>query len=268
MEILQIDVGGKMAHFRKYYANNTALTFTLPPRTAIIGMLAAILGIPRDEYYKKFSSDRIRIAISVRSPVKKTFHRLNFLSIKSLGDIKGDLVKGREFTSDFRGMGGRIQTPFEIVTGNNIIEDELSYRIFVSYFEEGKDTFKELQEKVLDRRIHYSLCFGIASFSAFISQAILYEKESIVEKEALKKELQFDSAVISEKVNALNFEENDLSFVEEELMPADFTDDYNRELSAMNRVLFCHAGRSLKITYSGKYYTIGDEQCISFLENG
>jgi CRISPR-associated protein Cas5h len=99
MEILQFDISGKFAHFRKYYANNTALSYSIPPRTTIMGVLAAILGKPRDSYYEEFSSKNIRIGISLKVPVKKNFHRLNFLSIKSLGDMS------KSFESDFRNVG-------------------------------------------------------------------------------------------------------------------------------------------------------------------
>ena len=98
MEILQLDVGGKLAHFRKYYANNTAMSFSIPPRTTVIGMIASILGRKRDSYYEELASERIRISVRVMSPIKKTFHRLNFLSIKS--------------KSDFDGSGGAYSNPF------------------------------------------------------------------------------------------------------------------------------------------------------------
>ena len=48
MQVLTFDLVGKMAHFRKYYANNTAMSFSVPPRTTLMGVLAAILGLPRD----------------------------------------------------------------------------------------------------------------------------------------------------------------------------------------------------------------------------
>ena len=71
MEIIQFDISGKFAHFRKYYANNTALTYSLPPRTTVMGILAAILGRSRDSYYEEFSSDKILIGIAIKTPIKK-----------------------------------------------------------------------------------------------------------------------------------------------------------------------------------------------------
>ena len=119
MEIISFDIHGKFAHFRKYYSNNTALSFSIPPRTTVMGILAAILGYSRDTYYEDFSSDKIRIGLNVCSLLKKSFHRLNFLRITGL--------------NDFRGKGGRVQTPFEVVSAINISEDEVKYRIFISF---------------------------------------------------------------------------------------------------------------------------------------
>lgn len=268
MEILQINIKGKMAHFRKYYANNTALSFTIPPRTTAMGMLAAILGLPKDEYYTQLSSSNIRIGIALLSPIKKTFHRLNFLSIKSTGNLKADIEKDKPFTTDFRGTGGRIQTPFEIVTGIKLQQDEVCYSLFVSAYDSENTMFSKLKESVLNRRSHYNLSLGTAGFSAYISEAQLFKHDSIEEKKANKEFISFHSAVISDKVDELRFEKSDdYSFVEEELMPADFIADNNRELSNMNRVLFTHNSLPLQVVYTGKYYLLAGVQTISFLEN-
>jgi CRISPR-associated protein Cas5h len=268
MEVLQIDLKGKMAHFRKYYANNTAMSFSIPPRTTLMGMLAAILGLPKDEYYESLASDKIRIGIALCSPIKKTFHRLNFLSIKSLGNLKNDIEKERAFTSDFRGTGGRIQTPFEIVTGHQLQQDEVWYRVFVSCFEEGKNTFEQLKSRSFNRQCHYHLSFGVASFSAYISNIKYYQNDEVEKQESNNQIIEFHSAVVSDKISSLKFEEQDhYSFVEEELMPADFIANQNRELSKMNRVLFTHNALPLRVAYSGDFYVLRQTQTISFLEN-
>ena len=269
MEIIQLDLKGKMAHFRKYYANNTSMSFSIPPRTTIMGMLAAILGIAKDEYYEVLASDKIRIGVALCSPIKKSFHRLNLLSIKSLGNLKVDLEKERSFTSDFRGTGGRIQTPFEIVTGYDIQSDEVWYRIFISCFEDGKEIFHKLKTCVLNKQSHYNLSFGVAGFSSYISSTEFYKDDSIQEKIIQNDFIEFNSAVISDKASSLKFEkQDDYSFVEEELMPADFVANNNRELSKMNRVLFTHNALPLSVVYSGVYFVLQNTYNITFLENG
>ena len=100
MEVLCFKMSGKLAHFRKYYANNTAFSFTIPPRTTLMGIVAAIMGLERDSYYELLASENIHFGVRVITPLKKSFHRLNFLSIKTLGDLS------KKMSSDFWGEGG------------------------------------------------------------------------------------------------------------------------------------------------------------------
>lgn len=262
MEIIQFDISGKFAHFRKYYANNTAMTFSIPPRTTLMGVLAAIVGLPKDSYYEALASDKIRIGVAVKTPIKKSFHRLNLLSIKSKGDFK------KSFESDFRGMNGRIQTPFEIVSGHNIQTDEVCYRVFVSYFDAGKSWFDELKTRLEQKNPHFQLTLGTAQFLAAISNYTVFTTSKA--ETAQEDWVEFDSAVISEKVSELDFKRGSLQhFVEEELLPADFKANFDRELSKMNRVLFTTGNIPLRVRYTGTTYTISTEtetQTIQFLE--
>jgi CRISPR-associated protein Cas5h len=266
MEILQFDISGKFAHFRKYYANNTALSYSIPPRTTIMGMLAAILGKSRDSYYQELSSENIRIGIALKVPIKKNFHRLNLLSIKSLGDMS------KSFESDFRKMSGNsIQTPFEIVTGLNLQQSEVRYRIFISCFDEGINTFNQLKSSLANQSQVYPVTLGVANFNAFITNFKCFAQGNIIESNAEGEMVAFNSAVDSEKITELQFdkEEFEMSFVEEELLTADFKADGDREVSKMNRVLFTSNDIPLKVRYSGVFYIIQDIdslQIIQFLD--
>ena len=167
MEVLQIDVGGKLAHFRKYYANNTAMSFSIPPRTTLMGMLAGMLGRPRDSYYDELASERIRIGVRVMQPIKKTFHRLNLLKIVGKGD--------------FDGSNGRIQTPFEIVSGLSISRDTVVYRVYIAAHEGGNDTFQALKQVLLNREFQYALTFGTANFTASLLSATLITDTELID---------------------------------------------------------------------------------------
>ena len=263
MEVIQFDICGKIAHFRKYYANNTALTYSLPPRTTIMGMLAGIAGMPRDSYYEELCSDKIDIGIAVKSPLKKTFHRLNFLSVKNIGDLQ------KSFVSDFRGMAGySIQTPFEIVTGHNISKDTICYRIFLGKRQSGKTIFDNLRDRLLMRNWVYAPTLGTASFQASIVNTGIYSRNQVIKKKATSERISFDSAIISDNVTELLFEKQGQAFIEEELLPADFITNYNRELKKMNRVLFTTAGIPLTVRLTDNYFVIRDrtgDQIIQFL---
>lgn len=264
MEILQFDIRGKFAHFRKYYANNTALTYSLPPRTAVMGMLAAISGMPRDSYYEEFASNKIRIGLAIKTPIKKNFHRLNFLSLKSTGDFR------KSFESDFRGMAGNpIQTPFEIVSGYDVRKDDVCYRIFITNNELGKNTFQSLRKRLLTHALVYPITLGVANFNASLSNIVSYDDSQVIEKQAIAERINFDSAVNSENVTDIVFEKGIMGFIEEDLLPADFVTNYNRELSKMNRILFTTAGIPLSVKLTGSYFIIQNQtaiQTIQFLE--
>lgn len=86
-ECLSFTVRGPWAHFRRIDATTEKLTYRVIPRTTVAGLIAAILGKPRDSYYDTFSPDASAIAITPQSG-------LNTMSVPMLtlpteeGDIK------------------------------------------------------------------------------------------------------------------------------------------------------------------------------------
>lgn len=260
MEIISFDVGGKMAHFRKYYANNIALSYTVPPRTTLMGLLAAILGRGRDTYYKEMASDNLRIGVQLLSPVKKTFHRLNYLSIKTLGDIAKDSL------GDFTGRNGRIQTPVEMVTGYDLSRDFVKYRVFLAADTEGVAIFDEIKKALIEKRSHYNLSLGVANSLASINNIrVFFDVREVSTIEAI----DIHSAVASEYIS---FPEDEISNfnLEEELLPLDFLDNHNRELKNLGRFLFSNDGQPFKAKVSCSYFQLntegGNSENIFFLE--
>jgi CRISPR-associated protein Cas5h len=232
MEVISFDISGKIAHFRKYYANNTALSFSIPPRTTIMGILAAICGLPKDSYYELFSSGNIDIGIALLTKTKKTIHRLNLLRV--LGP------------SDFRGNKGRIQTPFEIVTGENIKDSTITYRIFLRPINIPSEVFVNLKELIRTKGNSFALTLGAANFNAYLSN---FQEYAATERLATRDFELFNSAINSEDVLEIELEKEDggrISIVEEELMPADFVANHNRELQKMNRMLFSVSDSRMK----------------------
>lgn len=252
MEILSFDISGKFAHFRKYYANNTAMSYSMPPRTTVMGMLAAILGLSRDSYYEELSSEKIRLGIRVVKPIKKSFHRVNLLKVES--------------HSDFRGKKGRVQIPTELVSGIDIRRDSIIYRIYVAYFPEGKEVFENLRLSLEKRQQIYNLTLGSANYSASLSNFKIHDTE---EKEATKEDLIFDSAVLTDSVSGLNNTPETKILLEEEMLPADFVGDFDRELSKLQRVLFTTDGNALPVEFTGKYCILKEREkteTITFLD--
>lgn len=265
MEIISFDVCGKLAHFRKYYANNTAFTYAMPPRTTVMGMLAAVLGYERDQYYERLASAHLRVGVRVLRPVKKTFHRLNFLSIKS----RGDALEG---TGDFTGAGGHIQTPFEVVSGLNPARDWVKYRVFLAPGVDDNGEFSKIKTALFARQQRFNLTLGPANFNAWLENARLHSGAG---EQRAAGPTKIHSAAPSEKIARLDFQKDapdgdGSHFLEEELMPADFVGDGNRELSKLIRVLFSTEGKPFWAELDAPFFAVPDEagnpQNILFLE--
>lgn len=252
MEILTFKIVGKLAHFRKYYANNTAMTFSIPPRTCVMGIIASAMGMARDSYYESFASENLQIGIRVLKPLRKSFHRLNLLSIKSLGDIS------RNWSSDFRGTGGRIQTPFEIVSPFNIRDGELVYQIFVAPRQAGIKTFELIKDRFLFKQPVFNITLGTANFTACFDAIELADATSIVQ-DSSSEFISIHSAIptkLVEKVAFGNDDENIDAFIEEDMMPGDFVANSNREVRKMNRVLFSTSAAPLHVKLNTFCYQV------------
>ncbi len=253
MEILSFDIEGKFAHFRKFHGNNTAMSYTVPPRTTIIGMLAAIMGEEKGSYYMHYQAEQLKIGLRVLSDLKKSFHRLNLLMIKG--------------NHDFRGGKGRVQTPFEVVTGNDVKKDMVKYRIYLGAGANA-DLFGHIKEKLLGNERHFNLSMGIAGFSAFISNVRVL---SAIEKAAKAQWIDLHSAGNSDEISEIDFPEDagfKFNFIEEELLPADFIGGVKvREVYRMNRVLFATRMFPLHVKLSGRYYQIAKNDTVEETEN-
>ncbi|GAB6273791.1 MAG: hypothetical protein STSR0004_06540 [Peptococcaceae bacterium] len=123
MKILSFHLRSKMAHFRRYYSNSSALSYSIPPRTTLAGILAGLLGYPRDSSYEQFSLDQCRISVALITPIKKQVQKMNLLMVDSPNDLNGF----QEHHS---------QTPTELVLPQNIRRGFIDYQVWVSHQDE------------------------------------------------------------------------------------------------------------------------------------
>ncbi len=245
MEILSFDIIGKFAHFRKFYGNNSALTYSIPPRTTITGILAAIAGLDKESYYLDLNSEKLDIAVFSTSAIKKVFYRLNTLMIKGL--------------KDFRGRLGHTQTPFEVISGYKIDHDFVKYTIYLRNKE--SEVYQQIKEHLLNRKPIYSLYLGLAGFLAWIENPSILRAE---EKFADQQIVELDSTANAKQVSQIFFEQKEkFDFVEEEKLPADF--DTERRVIKFNDLIFTLGGKKLNVRISGRYYVLNNEKKIQFM---
>lgn len=82
MNFLIFDVWGDYAHFKKYYTTSSPLTFSIPPRTALVGLISAIIGLRTDEYFEIMTKKTAQIAVRIINPIKKVRISLNLINTK------------------------------------------------------------------------------------------------------------------------------------------------------------------------------------------
>lgn len=244
--MLSFDIKGKQGHFRKYYANNTALSFTIPPRTTLMGIIAAILGLPKDSYYDLLRPDRIKLGLRLLTPVKKKFHRLNHLKI--------------EGNDDFRGKKGHVQIPFEVVVPLVISRGEVAYRVY-ALADKNSDVFSSLEQKLRNREFPYALSLGPAFCTAYIDNIRSYGEVTPIASDDW---IKIATAVRSEGVKELRYEGLKMG-VEEELLPGAFVENNNREVSIMYRMIFSNDGKEINMITNMPLYVLEWEGIKDFV---
>lgn len=72
MNLLVFEIRGQFAHFKKYYATTSALTYAFPPKTSLYGFIGAVLGLSKAEnaYLRSFGGKDCLIGLQVINPIK------------------------------------------------------------------------------------------------------------------------------------------------------------------------------------------------------
>lgn len=79
---LVFDISAYYGHFKKPYTTTSPLTYSIPTRTAVVGIIAAMLGFGKEEYQKHFTKEHAQIGIGIKNPVKKVRISENLINTK------------------------------------------------------------------------------------------------------------------------------------------------------------------------------------------
>lgn len=150
MKILIFDISGEFAHFRKFNTTSSPLTYTIPTRTAITGLLGAILGIGREEFYGHFLKEKASVAIQVLNPIRKQGYGFNLINTKEgMYRIKN-----------------RTQVRFEFVANP-------AYRVFFSHSD--PELLNSLKERIEKKNFTFQPYLGLAQLTSDVTFAGLVD---------------------------------------------------------------------------------------------
>ncbi|WP_048173585.1 type I-B CRISPR-associated protein Cas5b [Methanosarcina siciliae] len=207
MKVLVFDVWGEFGHFRKHYTTTSPLTYSIPPRTAIEGMIGAIEGFGKDEYLQYFSKEKASIAVKIIYPIKKTRIAENLI------DTKIAPLMSRIKT--------RTQIRFEVLK-------DAKYRVYVSHSSE--EVYNKLYSMLKEHKSVYTLCLGLSEHIA--NYEFIGEMEAVCELSDSEREVH--SVIPEKELIKISFEEGKEYFSETvpiEMLP-------NREVTEYGKILF------------------------------
>jgi len=252
VSVLVFDLKGKMAHFRKYYSNSSCLSYYIPPRTTITGIIAGLLGQPRDTYYEDFLLERCNIGVAVLSPLKKIIQKMNYLHVESVNDLNG-----------YKGLPS--QTPVELVIPQNIRNGEVCYRIWFSH--QDREIISRLTElfscspAYLSRGV--SLGLGCAQYLGWLEYVGLFEGNVIIGDV----ETEIMSVIPKSVLKYLQTDKikNSTYYLVKEDIPLEFDKDRNITLKGKADMIINLTASPIPAIVS-KHVKLNDESSICWLE--
>jgi CRISPR-associated protein Cas5h len=230
--VMVFDVWGDYAHFRKNYSTSSPLTYSFPPRTAISGLIGAIAGSDKSEYFRQFFRDSAMIGCKIINPVKKVRIGENLIDTKSA--VKMHFIKNRT------------QIRFEFVK-------DPKYRIYFSHADE--QFYKTVKDLLSNHQSIYTPCLGLSQLICnfdFIGEFGL---------EKLGEDIQnIDSVVPGQYIQEPEFEDGSEYF--SEVMPCEMGED--REVTDYREILFERNGKGIKAR-AKELWEVGNNEHIVFL---
>lgn len=220
MQCIIFDISGPFAHFRKIYSNSSSLSYLTPPRTTIMGIIAAIMGYEKDSYYSKLNSDSCYIGVRIMNEIYSFYQTINYMKIAKPGDI----ANPKQHT----------QIPFEVITS----KDKVRYRIYVSFKE--KSIFSDLENRLIKGKFVYPISMGTAFFLADIDFVDKVELEYIDSSDYH----DIFTVIDVDKIEEFEVGSFRQKKIRTEIMPVNFLED--REIQKGKKYIFEKNGLPIK----------------------
>jgi CRISPR-associated protein Cas5h len=138
-EFISFEVAGDVAHFRRQYAITTALTYPIPPRTALCGLVGALLGLAKNDGLAELTDSKAIFGLQLLQPDRTGHISINLLQ------TKGGLLAWRTAENPRSAMR------YEVIR-------EPHYRVLFSHVELGPKLLATLSSG----ESHYTPCLGLA----------------------------------------------------------------------------------------------------------
>lgn len=240
-EFVVFDVMSDIAHFRRQYAITTALTFPAPPRTALCGLVGAILGMPKNSSLEWFRDSEAVFALQLISPLRTGHVSINLLQTKDTPKVEG--------IQTFRPKSENPHTAMRY----EIIRDP-HYRVWFSH----PDLGPKLSTTLTKGATHYTPCLGLAWMIAWFGDLVrTIRAEEITGETGLQ---SFASPIRTADLTEVSW--NEESVYQRIRMPAEMLP--TRQVERYEEYLLETTGRTIQASLC-RFWRCEDETCFSAL---
>ena len=251
ISIVSFRYHAKFGHFRKPYSNVSSLSYPFPPRTALAGLIGAILGVPKAEVPLKLDTKNLKVAVEIDSFIKTFTHVTNFRQDSSGGvdySIRRSKRLKKSESKNIPDCNKAALIPQEI----------LRYPSYIVYINLN-DNMDEFISRIKNKRFVYTPCMGLSGFLAEIDYI----------SEGLSKPLdpgEYDVSTVTDKdncslsLNWLNDNKEDRHVLE---VRAPYLGTPDRKFT-YKRYLLNMLSRSLPLRMTNNAYEF-ENKIISFL---
>lgn len=159
--VIAFDVWSDFAHFKKNYTTTSPVSFGVPPRTTVTGLIAAIIGLGKKEYYEYFKLDVSKISLRVLNPIKRI--QLTESLVWTKDTFYPYAIKVKESSLLFEPFSG--QNPHILVRIDFIKNPK--YRIY--FWHKDGQLMDELEKFLKEHKSVYTPYLGISELIANFS---------------------------------------------------------------------------------------------------
>ena len=158
MKVISFEIKGDLAHFRRPYTNLSRLTYKVPPRMTIAGLLSGIIGLERDSYYNIFDEKSFSVSVEPLTELQTVRIPQNVV-----GTADEDMEK---FNSRGGGPTLRVLSPLSYKQRAIEYISHPRYRIFFTL--DNSEIQSEIFETLKENRFSYTPKLGTARCLASI----------------------------------------------------------------------------------------------------
>lgn len=266
MDLISFDIWGNYAYFRRGYTTTSTLSYPFPSRTTIAGIIAGILGYPRDSYYDYFKKENSKIGLRIMNPIKSVTFTLNYLNTTDMK--KKEIVKyidnNENYYISFKDKeeeekkkniyknyieildnSMRVQVPAQFLK-------DVKYRIYVGL--DDSEKMNKLHNLLKEHKSIYTPCLGISECLANFNLVGYEHSVKPIEGEYV----DIDSVVLKESGNIKIEKDKEYAMVRS---PGFFNDD--RSVSSFLDYYYERNGNSILLDLC-EYYKVGDDNVILY----